>query len=171
MAIRFYAACLASYNNGVLHGRWIPASTDIAAMSEEIATMLRQSRFPFAEEHAIHDIEGLPRTIGEYSSLEDIAAFMRLVEEFEHIDSDDLRLIVQDFGSVSEAQEALREGFRGVYECFRDYADQCADELLEHSSVKADDIVARYFDYASFAYDLKLESRTIEVSAGIAIFD
>lgn len=27
--MRFYAACLASYNNGVLHGRWIDASSDV----------------------------------------------------------------------------------------------------------------------------------------------
>ena len=44
--MRFYAACLASYNNGVLHGRWIDASDDIDAMQAEINAMLRESRFP-----------------------------------------------------------------------------------------------------------------------------
>jgi antirestriction protein len=43
---RFYAACLASYNNGVLHGRWIDASADVDAMQEEVSAMLRDSKFP-----------------------------------------------------------------------------------------------------------------------------
>lgn len=44
--MRFYAACLASYNNGVLHGRWIDASSDADEMQEEVSAMLRGSRFP-----------------------------------------------------------------------------------------------------------------------------
>ncbi|MFK3848049.1 antirestriction protein ArdA [Agrobacterium pusense] len=44
--MRFYAACLASYNNGVLHGRWIDASSDADEMQEEVSAMLRESRFP-----------------------------------------------------------------------------------------------------------------------------
>lgn len=43
---RFYAACLASYNNGVLHGVWIDASTDTDEMQEHIDVMLRASKFP-----------------------------------------------------------------------------------------------------------------------------
>lgn len=44
--MRFYAACLASYNNGVLHGRWIEATPDADEMQAEINAMLRASRFP-----------------------------------------------------------------------------------------------------------------------------
>ena len=43
---RFYVACLASYNNGILHGAWIEASTDVEEMQSEIASMLRQSPCP-----------------------------------------------------------------------------------------------------------------------------
>lgn len=43
---RFYAACLASYNNGVLHGVWIDASTDTDEMQEQVNAMLRASKFP-----------------------------------------------------------------------------------------------------------------------------
>lgn len=46
MTQRIYAACLASYNNGVLHGRWIDASADVDEMQEQIDAMLRESRFP-----------------------------------------------------------------------------------------------------------------------------
>lgn len=46
MTQRIYAACLASYNNGVLHGRWIDASADVDEMQAQISAMLRESRFP-----------------------------------------------------------------------------------------------------------------------------
>lgn len=44
--MRIYVACLASYNNGVLHGRWIDAQSDADAMQEEVSAMLRESKFP-----------------------------------------------------------------------------------------------------------------------------
>lgn len=44
--LRIYVACLASYNAGKLHGRWINASTDVAEMQEEVAGMLRDSPCP-----------------------------------------------------------------------------------------------------------------------------
>ena len=43
---RFYAACLASYNNGVLHGAWIDAGTDVDEMQDRVNDMLRASKFP-----------------------------------------------------------------------------------------------------------------------------
>ena len=46
MTDRFYAACLASYNNGVLHGAWIDASTDADDMQDRVNAILRASKFP-----------------------------------------------------------------------------------------------------------------------------
>ena len=44
---RIYVACLASYNNGVLHGRWIDlAGLDVDDVQGEIAEMLRESKYP-----------------------------------------------------------------------------------------------------------------------------
>lgn len=44
--MRIYAACLASYNNGRLHGRWIAADEGADHIRDEIAAMLRESPFP-----------------------------------------------------------------------------------------------------------------------------
>lgn len=55
--LRFYAACLASYNAGTLHGAWIDASTDVDAMQEAVAAMLRKSPYPNVEV-ACPDCEG-----------------------------------------------------------------------------------------------------------------
>ncbi|MGQ5253989.1 antirestriction protein ArdA [Xanthomonas arboricola pv. corylina] len=46
-APRIYVACLASYNNGVLHGRWIDLyAVDLDDVRGEIAEMLRESPYP-----------------------------------------------------------------------------------------------------------------------------
>lgn len=44
--MRIYAACLASYNAGRLHGRWIDADEGVDHIRDEIAAMLRESPFP-----------------------------------------------------------------------------------------------------------------------------
>lgn len=43
---RIYISCLASYNNGVMHGKWINASPDVDDMQNEVDALLRSSRFP-----------------------------------------------------------------------------------------------------------------------------
>ena len=52
-APRIYVACLAAYNNGCLHGRWIDATTPDEIM-DEVRAMLAASPLPGAEEWAIH---------------------------------------------------------------------------------------------------------------------
>lgn len=180
--MRLYVACLASYNNGVLHGRWIDASSDIDAMQEEIADMLRASRFPnvtvkhpetgemvpSAEEWAMHDSEGLPRCFGEYPSLEKVAAFAELVEEFDHIEAEDVAAIVDNFGSIDQAGTEMRDHFAGVYATFRDYAEEIADEAL--AGLDQESIAVRYFDYDAYARDLQHDMTVVEISTGLALF-
>ena len=56
---RIYVACLAAYNNGILHGAWIDAlNNDPDEIMVEVQTMLKQSPIPNAEEWSIHDHEG-----------------------------------------------------------------------------------------------------------------
>jgi antirestriction protein len=179
--IRFYAACLASYNNGVLHGRWIDASADIDEMHRHIEETLRSSNFPnimvkdpatgedvpSAEEWAIHDMEGLPTRFGEHIGLEAIAAYVALVEEYS-MEPADMAAIVDEFGTIEEAESALQDRFHGTYTSFRAYADDLADELL--APLDEQHIGKRYFDYESFARDLAHDYTVIELESGVAVF-
>ena len=63
-----YAACLASYNAGRLHGVWIDATQDVDHTDADIRVMLSESFEPDAEEWAIHDYENMPPQ-GEYPDL------------------------------------------------------------------------------------------------------
>lgn len=44
--LRIYVACLASYNNGRLYGKWIDAEQDADAINEEIRLLLKGSPYP-----------------------------------------------------------------------------------------------------------------------------
>lgn len=199
--MRIYVACLASYNSGILHGRWIEATADADEMQEEISTMLRASPCPnvkvdcvecmgtgesfpgvvcrecggrgavdSAEEWAIHDTEGLPSVIGEFSGLEPVAEFAALAEDFDYIDVHELTEIVADFGGVEAARDALEDNFCGIYDSFRDYSDEHADEIIG-ARVSQDNILAQYFDYDAFARDLAMDMHTIDLKSGrVAIF-
>ncbi|MBI1620073.1 antirestriction protein ArdA [Aquamicrobium zhengzhouense] len=217
MAIRFYAACLASYNNGVLHGAWIDAESDVDAMQEQVNAMLRKSRFPnvtvdcvdcggdgvepapaldaqgrvpvcetckgackvpSAEEFAIHDSEGLPRSFGEFCGLQAIADYVEFVEEVEEATGRDgeeaeelARAMLDNWHDIDSARSEL-DNFCGVYDSFREYADESADEVIACHSAdgKAPQFLINYFDYESYARDLSHEMTALDLSDGVAVF-
>lgn len=211
MTIRFYAACLASYNNGVLHGAWIDAESDVDAMQEQVSAMLRKSRFPnvtvtcpecegdkqidyldtgrgdcetckgggfvySAEEFAIHDSGGLPRSMGEYCGLQAIANFVEFVEEVEEAtgrDGEELaRAMLDNWHDMDSAKHELSNNFRGVYDTFREYADESADEQIACYTAdgKAPEFLTSHFDYESHARDLEHGTTTLNLSDGVAVF-
>ncbi|MBK3745954.1 hypothetical protein G3A39_43185, partial [Paraburkholderia aspalathi] len=123
------------------------------------------------EEFALHDMEGLPKSFGEYVGLAAVAEFVELVEEFDHMDSDDLAAIYEDFQNIDELRTALNDTFVGLYDEFRDYADESADEMLAAHNAEGDNPLSRYFDYESFARDLRHDMRVIDLPTGnIAVF-
>lgn len=155
---RIYVACLASYNNGVLHGRWIDVDgRDATELREEVEAMLRQSpypnvtvqcpaceggeqegcatcrgvgKLPSAEEFAIHDHEGFGRMVGEYTSLQDVVA---IAEGLTGGNALAFRWLVEDRGfSVSEAADRAEDvriyQAEGVYDLAADYAQELFEE-------------------------------------------
>lgn len=179
MTPKIYVACLASYNNGILHGKWIEATSDPDEMRAEIAEMLRSSPCPnitladgtpSAEEWAIHDFEGLPSNLGEYTSLDTIAEIVALTEDFSHIDESALMAIIENFHDPDTARTELDENFVGIYPSFKDYAYEVADETLNQYP-GLPDFVTNYFDYDAFARDLKHDCTVVDLpNHDVAIF-
>ncbi|MFE3579317.1 antirestriction protein ArdA [Streptomyces vinaceus] len=98
---QIYAACLASYNNGILHGEWIDATQDPDSIDHAIRLMLEASPMPGAEEYAIHDYDGfggLP--LGEYESLDDLHAIALALDEYPAV-------VVAHFYGEVEAEDLL----------------------------------------------------------------
>ena len=170
--MKLYAACLASYNAGRLHGAWIAASTDADEMREAIAAMLAASPTPDAEEWAIHDYDDFPN-MGEYPDLEAVAELADLIDtaKADHgIDWSDFRPIADNWhGNTDDIKTAL-DNFAGIYGTLRDYADEVADETLEQDGVKEGSFAQRHFDYESHAHDIEIEYTVIDCPSGVAVF-
>lgn len=201
--MRFYVACLASYNNGTLHGAWVDADSDVETMQSEIAAMLRDSPFPnvtvncpdcddcpteretcetcrhmgnvpSAEEYAVHDYEDMPTSLGEYPSLEDIAAIFELFEtgESDHgLDAEHVKAIIDDQGGNLVYAKERFDHVIGVYPSFREYSDELADDMIAcHSAGKeVPQELINYFDYDSYARDMSHAHNVLDVSDGVLI--
>ncbi|MFD7017229.1 antirestriction protein ArdA [Streptomyces sp. NPDC059928] len=105
---QIYAACLAAYNNGILHGEWIDATQDPDSIGHEIQLMLERSPIPGAEEYAIHDYDGFGGLdLGEYESLDDLHGIALALDDFP-------ATVVAHFHGQVDAQDLL-ETCQGHY--------------------------------------------------------
>ncbi len=152
---RIYVACLAAYNNGKLHGRWIDANQSTDLIWDEINDVLKTSPEPDAEEWAVHDYEGF----GEIALTEwpDIARVSKLAELIEdHGDGFTLWYANQDGRhiEVEELEEKFLEQWQGTHDskvAFADYLLESIGQLAE-----LPEWARNYFDFAAYARDLEL---------------
>ncbi len=166
--MRFYAACLASYNAGVLHGAWIDASDDVAEMQLEVNAMLRASPFPnvtvthpvtgaavaSAEEWAIHDSEGLGN-IAEYAGLAAIAERVKLAEVADDIGIPlSVVLEVKDDNVSNDVESFIRENYQGQYDSWTDFAEKFTDETDGLSGVP--EHLRSYIDFERMGNDWRI---------------
>ncbi len=143
---RIYVACLAAYNNGKLHGRWIDANQDADAIHEEIQDMLKNSPEPFAEEYAIHDYEGFEGLhLSEYESIKDVVRYARLIEEH----GEAYAAYANNVGVDYATEEGFEESYQGEWDSEEAFAENLADETMD-----IPERLAFYFDYEKFARDL-----------------
>jgi len=194
--MQIYIACLASYNNGTLHGKWIDATSDVDEMQEDVNDLLRSSKYPnvmvecpaccgvchvetcstckgsgevpSADEFAIHDFDGIPN-LGEYCGLRAVANYVDFVEAHDSFEADEIEAVMDDCcGDLALARERLEDGYCGTFARFQDFADEYVDDCIlpdvENETART------YFDYDSFARDLKIEMHTIDTPVGVMVF-
>lgn len=158
---RIYVACLASYNNGTLHGAWIDAEQDSDDIAAEVAAMLRESKYPnvhvdcpdcdeesragcetckgagkvpSAEEWAIHDFEGFgPVKLSESESFETVAALAKAIEEHGEIFAHYYDNQSSSFksGDIDSVVSDFEEKNRGEWDTLADYVENYWDECGE----------------------------------------
>lgn len=146
--IKIYVACLAAYNNGILHGAWVDATKGEAAIWEGINAVLKSSPIEDAEEWAVHDHEGFGGlVIGEYSSVESIVEMARFKERYGELGAE----LAAYLGDMDSAKRALDESYIGEYETVADFAEE-----LTQQSTPIPDNLRFYIDYDKMARDMKI---------------
>jgi len=115
---RVYVACLASYNAGKLHGKWIDATQCPDDIQADVDAMLAESTEPFAEEWAIHDHEGLG-DIGESESFERVSAIGQAVAAAGDAAPALLAFLDYDYGA---APEDFEDCYAGEWDSMADFA-------------------------------------------------
>ncbi|WP_189338541.1 antirestriction protein ArdA [Sphingobium sp. SCG-1] len=146
--IRIYVACLAAYNNAILHGEWIEATQDAWAIYDDIAKMLKASPIADAEEWAIHDYEGFEGIrIEEYAGIESVAEKAAFVVEHGRLGAE----LVNYYGSLDEARAALEDRYHGVYSDLADYVRGLTEESLDVPAA-----LRFYIDWQAMARDVEM---------------
>ena len=147
--IRIYVACLAAYNNGILHGAWINADQDEDAINWAIWDMLKVSPIEGAEEWAIHDYEGFEgANISEYEGIASVAEKAAFIGEHGMLGGAVLAHFCDD---LDEARRALEDQYAGEYASLADFARELTEEqggIPDH--------LAFYIDYEAMARDMEI---------------
>lgn len=145
---RIYVACLAAYNNGILHGTWVQV-TQPGNIMEEVCAMLAASPIPHAEEWAIHDYDGFEGAhLCEYASFETVcrlAEFLALHGEL------GAQLHSHFGGDLNDARAAM-EDYVG---CFLSPA-HFAEDLNTQTDAEIPAWLKSYIDWEAFARDMEL---------------
>ena len=156
--IRIYVACLAAYNNGCLHGRWIDATTPDEIM-DAVRAMLAASPEPGAEEWAIHDYEGFEGArLSEYASFETVCALADFIEEHGELGGK----LLEHFGDDLAEARAAFEDYAGEFHSAADFVE----ELHDDTGTQIPESLRYYIDWEALARDMALNGEIIAIQTG-----
>ena len=164
METRIYVACLAAYNSGKLHGRWIDANQEADAIRDEVQAMLKESPEPQAEEWAIHDYELGGIRISESEDFEWVAEVAGLLAEH----GEAFAAYANNVGVDSATAEGFQDSYRGHYDSERAFAEELVSELYSEKELGP---LANYIDYESYANDLLMgDFYSVNGEGGVYVF-
>jgi antirestriction protein len=146
--IRIYAACLAAYNNGILHGAWIDAQQGVEAIKADIRKMLKASPIEGAEEYAVHDYEGFEGlSLSEYEGIEQIVEKAEFIAEHGRLGAE----LVNYFGDLESARTALEDHYVGEFRSVAEFAEHITEETTE-----IPESLRFYIDYERMGRDMEI---------------
>jgi antirestriction protein len=159
MEMRIYVANLAAYNAGFLVGEWI----DLPLEKDELWSRIQKILDKWndgcrpSEEWAIHDYEGFPFEVSEYSNVDKLN---KIAETLNNLNEDeDVIKAVFDLLNRDEALEKLQNGEYRVYDDCDSMGD-VAYQLYEESGRLAEIekvISSSYIDWEVIGRDMEIE--------------
>lgn len=145
---KIYLACLAAYNNGYLHGKWIDAFHGVDYIWEAVKSMLSKSPIPNAEEFAIHDFEDFGSVeIKEYDGIETVVEIADFITEYDELGAE---ILCYTGRNIEEARKLLDECYHGEFNSEEDFAYYWMHEI---DGRDIPEYLEYYIDYQAMARD------------------
>jgi antirestriction protein len=152
---KIYVACLAAYNEAILHGAWIDASLGLEHVQEEVKKIIDSSPAESAEEWAIHDYEGFHGIkVDEWDSFETVCEIAEALNEYDDEKADLFGELYQAY-DLEQSKDRLENNYYGCFESYGDFAAEFLDNTGDLSGVP--DFVRNYFDFEQYGSDLVSE--------------
>lgn len=155
---RVWIGCLAAYNSGDLHGKWVDAS-DLDELERGRVEVIRTSpvwkRGEHAEEHAVMDYDGfgdLPAALGEWPDFKTLAATAQGIEQngaafIAYIETCEPTL-------DADIADGFEDAYRGEWDSERDYAEEEIGELGFAGVEQIPDSLLSYLDMEKIVRDI-----------------
>lgn len=156
---RIYVACLAAYNNGHLHGKWLEATGDLDDLWRGVKTMLKESPIPGAEEYAVHNYEGFRGyDLGEYAGVEHAHEIACFINEYGELGS---KVLSYWCGDLEQAKQSIQETYIGQFTSVEDFAEEITADM-----VQIPEMLQYYIDYEAMARDMVLSGDVFTIETG-----
>lgn len=164
---QIYVACLASYNNGILHGKWIDATLSGDEIMQEVKAMLADSKIEEADEWAIHDYQGFECiNIDEWQSFDEVSEIANMLID-SRWDSSLIASLYEHLGSGTTTENVidyLHENYLGEHESLGHWAEQFLDETGGLESIPENLRYYINFDKYGLDADINGDIFTVDIS-------
>ena len=162
---QIYVACLAAYNNGHLHGKWIDCDDGAEEIHVKIKDILATSPIPNAEEWAIHDVEGFGSyQVSEYHSISELASIGWAIDEHGEIITE---IMAWRGCTADQAIETLQDNYCGEYKSEVDFAM----EWTESAGYEVPSWIGCHVDWEGIARDMFMDGfHSIELDGSTHVF-
>lgn len=170
---RIYIACLAAYNNGILHGEWIDVTGDEEDLRAEIARILKASPVTqlygeIAEEWAIHDHEGFGSYyVSENPDLDDLCLHVKSYLESAYEDDLIDGVICNLNCNAKEAIEYIDDNYLGEYESVEWWAEEFLEETAQLNLPRE---LSYYFDYQKYAEACEMNGDIFSIESNKGVY-
>lgn len=156
---RIWIGCLAAYNAGTLHGKWLPASD----IREGIAEVLRTSPIANAEEWFVADYDDFPN-LGEYPSIESVERMAEALDSAS--DREAFTAFVASEGAQYATLEDFEERFRGRWSSLADFAEDFIEDCYGDCLKGLPEFIHYRIDWKGIAYDFECGGDFSTIDAG-----
>jgi antirestriction protein len=173
---RIYVACLAAYNAGILHGRWMDATRQAEEIHADIRAMLKHSPIPGAEEWAIHDYEGFGGLhLREYEDIEEVVAIAAVIGKHGEAVAQYINHCGREYVELENLEEDFEDAFLGQFDSPRDFAETTIEEL-GFAGLAPDEleVIWGFLDWDHIAHELTITdywcADARELGGGVFVF-